>query len=33
MQIKHLKHTEINFEKWDNTILSSEFPFVFAQSY
>jgi hypothetical protein len=33
MQIKYLKHTEINFEKWDNTILSSEFPFVFAQSY
>lgn len=33
MHIKYLKHTEINFEKWDNTILSSEFPFVFAQSY
>ena len=33
MHLKHLKHTEINFEKWDNTILSSSFPFVFAQSY
>jgi len=33
MQIKHLKHTDINFEKWDKTILSSSSPFVFAQSY
>jgi len=31
--LKHIKHNEIDFTKWDKTILSSEFPFVFAQSY
>ena len=33
MEIKHLKHNDIDLKKWDNTILSSPFPFVFAQSY
>lgn len=32
-RIKHIKHHEINFEKWDNTILSSVYPLVFAQSF
>lgn len=33
MTINRLKHSEIDFLKWDNTILNSSMPFVFAQSY
>ena len=33
MDIKHLKHSDIDFVKWDKTILSSSFPLVFAQSF
>lgn len=33
MQIKHLLHSQIDFEKWDKTILSSPYPLVFAQSF
>ncbi len=32
-RIKHIKHHEIDFEKWDNTILSSVYPLVFSQSF
>jgi hypothetical protein len=32
-QIKYIKHQDIDFEKWDTTILSSQIPFVFAQSF
>jgi len=33
MTINRLKHSQIDFLKWDNTILQSSMPFVFAQSY
>jgi len=33
MKIKRIEHKNIDFIKWDKTILSSEFPFVFAQSF
>lgn len=33
MEIKYLKHSEIDFVKWDKTILNSSVPLVFAQSY
>jgi hypothetical protein len=33
VKLKHLRHNEIDFEKWDKTILSSETPLVFAQSF
>jgi len=33
MQLQRVKHREIDFEKWDNTILSSRLPLVFAQSF
>lgn len=33
MSIKYIKHNDINFSKWDNVILSSATPFVFAQSF
>jgi len=33
MIIIRLKHSEIDFLKWDNTILNSSIPFVFAQSF
>lgn len=33
MIINRLKHSEIDFLKWDTTILKSTIPFVFAQSY
>ena len=33
MIINRLKHSEIDFLKWDNTILNSSMPFVFAQSF
>lgn len=32
MELKLLKHAEIDTEKWDNAILKSEFPCVFASS-
>jgi hypothetical protein len=31
--IKHIKHEEIDFAKWDQTILSSPYPLVFAQAF
>ena len=31
--IKHINHNLIDFKKWDNAILSSPIPYVFAQSY
>ena len=31
--IQYIKHNDIDMMKWDNTILSSPFPFVFAQSF
>ncbi len=33
MVISRLKHSEIDFLKWDTTILNSPMPLVFAQSY
>lgn len=33
MSIKSIKHKDINFKKWDQTILTSVTPFVFAQSF
>lgn len=32
-QLQYVKHEDIDFEKWDSTILSSQLPFVFAQSF
>lgn len=32
-QIKYIEHEQIDFKKWDQTILSSKFPLVFAQSF
>lgn len=32
-QIKHIKHNEIDFKKWDQVVLSSQLPLVFAQSF
>lgn len=32
-RIKHIKHQEIDLKKWDQVILSSQFPLVFAQSF
>ena len=31
--VKHIAHKDIDFKKWDATILSSAIPFVFAQSF
>lgn len=31
--IKYIKHHEIDFRKWDKTVLSSQIPYVFAQSF
>lgn len=31
--LKYIKHHSIDFKKWDQTILNSEIPFVFAQSF
>ena len=31
--LQYIKHQDIDFKKWDNTILSSQIPFVFAQSF
>ena len=33
MIIQHIKHKNIDFKKWDQTVLASEIPFVFAQSF
>lgn len=33
MKLIKLSHKEIDFEKWDKTILSSDLPLVFAQSF
>ncbi len=32
-QLRYIKHADIDLKKWDATILSSEIPFVFAQSF
>lgn len=32
-RIKYFKHEDIDREKWDQVILSSQFPLVFAQSF
>jgi hypothetical protein len=31
--LNYIKHQDINFTKWDQTVLKSKFPTVFAQSY
>ncbi len=31
--IRHITHNDIDFKKWDQTILASKFPLVFAQSF
>lgn len=31
--LKRIAHNDIDFQKWDNTILSSSLPLVFAQSF
>lgn len=31
--LQYIKHQNIDFKKWDNTILHSQIPFVFAQSF
>jgi len=33
MSLKYIKHNDINFSKWDDTIMASVTPFVFAQSF
>ena len=33
MTITRIQHQDIDFKKWDQTILDSETPFVFAQSF
>ncbi|MDP1801902.1 MAG: hypothetical protein Q8L81_11150 [Bacteroidota bacterium] len=32
-KLRHIKHADIDFKKWDNAVMSSKFPFVFAQSF
>ncbi len=32
-KVRHIKHVDIDLKKWDNTVLSSKFPLVFAQSF
>jgi hypothetical protein len=32
-QLRYIKHNDIDLKKWDSTILNSEIPFVFAQSF
>lgn len=32
-KLQYIKHQDIDFKKWDNTILHSQIPFVFAQSF
>lgn len=31
--LRYIKHRDIDLKKWDQTILNSEIPFVFAQSF
>lgn len=31
--MQYIKHQDIDMKKWDNTILQSQIPFVFAQSF
>jgi hypothetical protein len=31
--LKYITHQDIDFKKWDQTILNSQIPFVFAQSF
>lgn len=31
--LQYIKHQDIDFKKWDNTVLQSQIPFVFAQSF
>jgi len=31
--LQYIKHKDIDFEKWDQTVLSSQYPLVFAQSF
>lgn len=31
--LQYIKHQDIDFRKWDNTVLHSQIPFVFAQSF
>ena len=31
--LQYIKHSDIDFKKWDNTVLQSQIPFVFAQSF
>ena len=31
--VKHIPHNNIDFKKWDATVLSSQYPLVFAQSF
>ncbi len=33
INLQYIKHHDIDFDKWDHTILSSQFPLVFAQSF
>jgi hypothetical protein len=33
IQLQYIKHNDIDLKKWDNAILSSQVPFVFAQSF
>lgn len=33
IQLQYIKHRDIDFAKWDNTIINSIIPFVFAQSF
>jgi len=32
-KLQYIKHQDIDLKKWDNTILHSQIPFVFAQSF
>ncbi|MBI3520545.1 MAG: hypothetical protein HY062_14500 [Bacteroidetes bacterium] len=32
-QLQYIKHQDIDFAKWDKTVLHSQIPFVFAQSF
>jgi hypothetical protein len=31
--LQYIKHQDIDFKKWDNTVLHSQIPFIFAQSF
>ena len=31
--LQYIKHQDIDYKKWDNVILASQIPFVFAQSF